>query len=299
MPNLQIDAVRKLLRENPVVTEGATLDDMRKGMDAMANMAPRLSNVSSEPVDAGGVPAEWFTFDDSDSDSERVLLYVHGGGYVMGSVESHRCLLERLAVAIRGRVLALDYRLAPETPFPAPVEDTLAAYRWLLATGSRASKIAIGGDSAGGGLTLSALVAIRDAGLELPACGTPISPWTDMEGTGDSMKTRADVDPMVQKAAIIDLGQTYLAGSDPKDPKASPLYSDLSGLPPLLIQVGDCETLLDDTTRIEPRLTNAGVDVTVEVWDEMIHVWHLFAPMLDKGQEAINRIGEFIMGHTG
>jgi monoterpene epsilon-lactone hydrolase len=145
---------------------------------------------------------------------------------------------------------------------------------------------------------LSALVAIRDAGLELPACGAPISPWTDMEGTGDSMQTRADVDPMVQKSAIIELGQTYLAGSDPRDPKASPLYADLNGLPPLLIQVGDCETLLDDTTRIEPRLKNAGVDVTVEVWDEMIHVWHLFAPMLDKGQEAIMRIGEFVIDHT-
>ena len=296
MPNLQIDAVRKLLKESPVATEGATLADMRKGMDAMANMAPRLKEVSSEPVDAGGVPAEWFTFEDGDSG--RVLLYVHGGGYVMGSVESHRCLLERLAVAVKGRVLALDYRLAPEVPFPAPVDDTLMAYKWLLETGSRPSQIAIAGDSAGGGLTLSALVAIRDAGLELPACGAPISPWTDMEGTGDSMQTRADVDPMVQKSAIIELGQTYLAGSDPRDPKASPLYADLNGLPPLLIQVGDCETLLDDTTRIEPRLKNAGVDVTVEVWDEMIHVWHLFAPMLDKGQEAITRIGEFVLEHT-
>ena len=296
MPNLQIDAVRKLLKESPVATEGASLADMRKGMDAMANMAPRLREVSSEPVDAGGVPAEWFTFEDGDSG--RVLLYVHGGGYVMGSVESHRCLLERLAVAVKGRVLALDYRLAPEVPFPAPVDDTLMAYKWLLETGSRPSQIAIAGDSAGGGLTLSALVAIRDAGLELPACGAPISPWTDMEGTGDSMQTRADVDPMVQKSAIIELGQTYLAGSDPRDPKASPLYADLNGLPPLLIQVGDCETLLDDTTRIEPRLKNAGVDVTVEVWDEMIHVWHLFAPMLDKGQEAITRIGEFVIDHT-
>ena len=296
MPNLQIDAVRKLLKESPVVAEGATLADMRKGMDAMGNMAPRLSDVSSELVDAGGVPAEWFTF--KDGGDERVLLYLHGGGYVMGSVESHRCLLERLAVAIKGRVLALDYRLAPEAPFPAPVDDTLMAYEWLLGMGIQPSKIAIGGDSAGGGLTLSALATIRDAGLELPACGTPISPWTDMEGTGKSMETRADVDPMVQKSAIIELGQTYLAESDPKDPKASPLYADLSGLPPLLIQVGDCETLLDDTTRIEPRLKSAGVDVTVEVWDEMVHVWHLFAPMLDKGQEAITRIGEFVIEHT-
>lgn len=297
MANAQIEQIRVMLKENPVVVEGASLEDMRKGIDAMGGMAPRLDNVTASAVDAGSVPAEWFTA--AGGDEGRVVLYVHGGGYVMGSVESHRCMLERLAVAVQGRVLALNYRLAPEAPFPAPVEDAVAAYRWLRGQGVDAQRIAIAGDSAGGGLTLATLVALRDAGEPLPACGVPISPWTDMEGSGESMQTRAAVDPMVQKEALGQIAATYLQGQDAKNPLASPLHADLAGLPPLLIQVGDCETLLDDTTRLEPRLKEAGVDATIEVWDDMIHVWHLFAPMLDEGQKAIDRIGEFVRQHTG
>ncbi|MGR8920794.1 MAG: alpha/beta hydrolase [Gammaproteobacteria bacterium] len=296
MANPQIAAIRTLLKENPVVVEGASLEDMRKGLDAMGGMAPPLPNVRSEKADAGGVDAEWFTPDDCDPD--RALLYVHGGGYVMGSVQSHRMMLERLAVAVRGRVLALNYRLAPEHPFPAAVDDTVAAYRWLCQAGHDPAKIALAGDSAGGGLTLAALVALRDAGEALPACAVPISPWTDMEGSGASMQTRAAVDPMVQKEPLVQLAGLYLGDADPRNPLASPLYADLSGLPPLLIQVGDAETLLDDTTRLEPRLKAAGVEATIEVWDEMIHVWHLFAPMLARGQEAIDRVGEFVQQHT-
>ena len=297
MPNAQIDQIRVMLKENPVVVEGATLDDMRKGIDAMGGMAPRLSNVTSSAVDAGGVPAEWFVA--QGGDEQRVVLYVHGGGYVMGSTESHRCMLERLAVAIDGRVLALNYRLAPEAPFPAPIDDTVAAYRWLREQGVSPSRIAIAGDSAGGGLTIAALVALREADEPMPACGVPISPWVDMEGAGESMQTRAAVDPMVQREPLLQIAGTYLGGADPRSPLASPLHADLSGLPPLLIQVGDAETLLDDSTRIAPLLEAAGVDVTLEVWDEMIHVWHLFAPMLDKGQEAIDRIGSYVREHTG
>jgi monoterpene epsilon-lactone hydrolase len=296
MANVQIDNIRTMLKENPVVAEGASLADMRKGLDAMGEMAPRHPDVSAEAVDAGGVDAEWFT--PVGGDAGRVLLYVHGGGYLLGSVQSHRVLLERLAVAVAGRVLALNYRMAPEAPFPAAVDDTVAAYRWLLKQGVSAKRIAIAGDSAGGGLALAALVAIRDAGEPVPACGVPISPWTDMEGTGESMETRSAVDPMVQKSILLEMAKNYLAGADPRHPLASPLYADFSGLPPLLIQVGDSETLLDDTTRLEARLKEANVDATIEVWDEMIHVWHLFAPMLDKGQEAIDRIGQFVRQHT-
>ncbi|MGB1884403.1 MAG: alpha/beta hydrolase [Gammaproteobacteria bacterium] len=296
MANAQIEAIRTLLAENPVVAPGASLEDMRKGIDAMGDMAPRLDNVTSEAVDAGGVDAEWFSV--SGGDADRVVLYLHGGGYVIGSVQSHRVLLERLAVAADCRVLALNYRLAPEAPFPAAVDDAVAAYKWLLSQGLTASKIAIAGDSAGGGLTMATLVALRDGGETLPACAAPISPWVDMEGTGDSMQSRAAVDPMVQKEILDQLAGTYLGGANAQDPLASPLHANLDGLPPLLIQVGDCETLLDDSTRLEAKLKAAGVDATVEVWPEMIHVWHLFAPMLDKGQEAIDRIGEFVRGHT-
>ena len=297
MANPQIGAIRAMLKENPVVVPDASLEDMRKGIDAMGDAFPRLDNVRSEAVDAGGVDAEWFSVDGGDDD--RVMLYVHGGGYVLGSIQSHRVVIERLAAATNGRVLALNYRLAPEAPFPAAVDDAVAAYKWLLAQGISASKISIAGDSAGGGLTLSTLLALRDAGEPMPACAVPISPWTDMEGTGESMATRADVDPMVSKEILQQLAGTYLSGADPKHPLASPLHGDFSGLPPLLIQVGDAETLLDDSTRLESKLKAAGVDATIEVWDEMIHVWHLFAPMLDKGQEAINKIGEFVRGHTG
>lgn len=296
MANPQLDAIRKALIENPILRPDATLEQMRAGMDAMGAMTPSLPGASSTPVDAGGVPAEWVSL--AGADSGQVTLYLHGGGYVFGSVTSHRPLLERLARATGGRVLGLNYRLAPEHPFPAPVDDAAKAYRWLLAQGVAPRRIAVSGDSAGGGLTLALLMKLRDDGVALPACAVPISPWTDMEGSGASMVTRAAVDPMVQKPGLAQIAATYLQGADPRSPMASPLHGDFTGLPPLLVQVGDAETLLDDSTRLKPLLEKAGVTHTVEVWDDMIHVWHLFAPMLDKGQEAIDRIGAFVRQHT-
>jgi epsilon-lactone hydrolase len=295
MANAQLAAIRTMLIENPIIKPDATLEQMRAGLDAMGGMTPSLPDVTAAKVDAGGVPGMWFSA--NGGDASRVLLYLHGGGYVLGSVQSHRALIERLAKAINGRVLAIDYRMAPEHPFPAAVDDAVAAYRWLLAQGVSAARIAISGDSAGGGLTLATLLKLRDDGVALPACAAPISPWTDMEGTGASMQTRAAVDPMVQKEGLGQMAGTYLQGADPKNPLASPLHGDFKGLPPLLIQVGDAETLLDDTTRLEAKLKAAGVKHTIEVWDEMIHVWHLFAPMLDKGQEAIDGIGKFVRQH--
>ena len=295
MANAQIDAIRTLLVTNPIIKPGASLQDMRQGLDAMGKATPRLADVSAAIADAGGISAEWLT--PAGGDPHSVILYLHGGGYLLGSVDSHRALLERLAKASGRRVLAINYRLAPEAPFPAPVEDACAAYRWLLAQGIAAKRIAISGDSAGGGLVLATLIALRDAGDAMPGCAVPISPWTDMEGTGASMETRAAVDPMVQKGPLVEMAGAYLQGADSKNPLASPLYGDFKGLPPLLIQVGDAETLLDDTTRIVPKLKAAGVDVTMEVWPDMIHVWHLFAPMLDKGQEAIDGIGAFVRKH--
>ncbi len=295
MANAQIDAIRTLLVQNPIIKPGASLDEMRKGLDAMGNATPRLADVSAAIADAGGITGEWLT--PVGGDTHSVILYLHGGGYLLGSVDSHRAMLERLAKASGRRVLAINYRLAPEAPFPAPVEDACAAYRWLLTQGIAAKRIAISGDSAGGGLVIATLLALRDAGDAMPGCAVPISPWTDMEGTGASMETRAAVDPMVQKGPLVEMAGAYLQGADTRNPLASPLYGDFKGLPPLLIQVGDAETLLDDTTRIVPKLKAAGVDVTMEVWPDMIHVWHLFAPMLDKGQEAIDGIGAFVRKH--
>ena len=217
-----------------------------------------------------------------------MILYLHGGGYVIGSINTHRELMIRFSKAANARVLGLNYRLAPENPFPAPVEDAVAGYRWLLSQGVKPNRVTVAGDSAGGGLTVATLVAIRDAKLPMPAAGVCISPWVDMEGIGESMTTRAKVDPMVQKAGLLGMAGLYLGGKDPRTPLAAPLYADLKGLPPLLIQVGDAETLLDDATRIAERAKAAGVSVKLEVWPEMIHVWQLFASRLT-GRAAGNR----------
>jgi acetyl esterase/lipase len=191
-------------------------------------------------------------------------------------------------------VLVIDYRLAPEHPHPAAVDDAVAAYRWMLTQGLKPPRVAVAGDSAGGGLTVATLLAIRDAKLPLPAAGACLSPWVDLEGIGESMTTRAGVDPIVQKPGLLQMAAAYLAGKDPRTPLAAPLYADLSGLPPLLIQVGTAETLLDDASRLAERARKAGVTVSYEPWESMIHVWHLFAPMLDEGQQAIDRVGEFV-----
>ncbi len=296
MSNPQIDAIRKNLAENPLIPEGASLEQMRSGMDAMGDMLPVPDGVSVTSVDAGGVPSDWVAA--AGSDASRAVLYCHGGGYVIGSTLSHRGLLGRLSAATGARVLGINYRMAPESPFPAAVEDSVKAYRFLLDQGIDASRIAVAGDSAGAGLAAATLVALRDEGLPQPGCAVCISPWVDMEGQGETMETRAAVDPMVQREALLEMAKLYLAGADPRAPLAAPLHADLSGLAPILIQVGDAETLLDDSIRFEAALKQAGNDVTLEVWDEMIHVWHLFAPMLDKGQEGIDKMGEFIRKHA-
>lgn len=195
-------------------------------------------------------------------------------------------------------MLGLNYRLAPENPFPAAVDDAVAGYRWLLGQGYKPSKIAVAGDSAGGGLTVATLVAIREAGLPLPAAGVCQSPWVDLEGIGESMTTRAKVDPVVQREGLNGMAQGYLQGKDPRTPLAAPLYADLKGLPPLLIQVGDAETLLDDSNRLTERAKAAGVQVKLEVCPEMMHVWQLFASFLPEGQQAVDVIGKFIAERT-
>ncbi len=263
---------------------------------ATKNFTTPPADTRIDSVDVDGIPAEWLAAPGVDVD--RVLLYLHGGGYVIGSIATHRGLTAALSSAANCRVLALDYRLAPEHPYPAAVEDATRAYRWLLKQGVKANKIAISGDSAGGGLTLATLLNLKASGDPLPAAAVPISPWTDMEGTGESMKTKVDLDPMVEPGGLMGMAKLYMADGDYRAPTASPLHGDYSGLPPLLIQVGALETLHDDATRVAAKAKAAGVDVTLEVWDDMIHVWHLFAPMLPEGRQAIVRVGEFIQEKT-
>jgi len=206
-------------------------------------------------------------------------------------------LASRISKSTRSRVLNIEYRLAPENPFLAAVEDATDAYRWVLDQGIDPAQIAIAGASAGGGLTVAALVSFRDSGSAMPACAVCISPWVDLECIGETMTSKASVDPMIQRDGLVGIANIYLNGPDPRTPLAAPLHVDLTGLPPTLVLVGTWETLLSDSTRLVEKAESAGVDVTLERWDEMIHVWPIYAPVLPEGQQAIDRIGEFVRQH--
>ena len=249
-----------------------------------------------EVVSADGVPARWICA--HGASSARTLIYLHGGGYKMGSVASHRDLMARLSQAGNCRVLGVDYRLLPEAPFPAPFEDALRAYRWALGQGIASTQLALAGDSAGGGLVPALLLALRDARTPLPACGVMLSALTDFEASGASYETRAAADPIHNRALIQALARQYLGvDGDRRDPRASPLYGDLHGLPPLLLQVGDRETGLDDSVLFAERARAAGVDATLEIWQGMIHVFQQFPDELVEARAAIDSIGRFLTRH--
>jgi acetyl esterase/lipase len=291
----ELQTVLALLRARPVLPD-LPFDQMRAGMEAAVAVFPVPADVRIEPTAAGGVPAEWVSV--PESSPERTLLYLHGGGYCLGSPRTHRALVAGLARAAGARALLLDYRLAPEHPFPAALEDATAAWRSLLARGIDPGRAAIAGDSAGGGLTVATLVALREAGDALPAAGVCLSPWVDLEGTGASMAAKAAEDPMIPPGGLERLARAYLGGTPARDPLASPLHAELRGLPPLLVQVGTAEILLDDSTRLAERAREAGVDVSLEVFEEMIHVFQAFAVLLPEARDAIARIGDFVRKRT-
>ncbi len=293
MSDREITALRAVIAARP---RSDDIAQRRRDIDARGKANQLAPDVSVEPVTANGVKAEWTTT--PDADRSKAILYLHGGGYVIGSLDSHRHLAAEAGRAARARTLAIDYRLAPEHPFPAAVDDTVAAYRFLLASGVQPGGITIAGDSAGGGLVVAAMLAIRDAGLAQPACGWAISPWVDMEAIGDSMTSKAATDPTVQKAGILDMAQHYLHGADPRAPLAAPIHGDLHGLAPLLIQVGAAETLLDDAIRLAQVAGAADVAVDLQIWPEMIHVWHMYYPDLSAGRRAIAAGGEFARAMT-
>jgi len=288
MSDIEIGALRAKLASR---VRSDDYRQRRKDMDAGFLQYSIARDVAVEPVTANGVRAEWTSTPQDDRDA--ALLYVHGGGYVIGSLDSHRHLVSEAGRAAKAWALALDYRLAPEHPFPAAVEDAVSGYRYLLSRGIRPGRIAIAGDSAGGGLVVAAMLAIRDAGLAQPACGWCISPWVDMEGIGETMSTKAEADPMVQQAGLLEMAGLYLDGVDPRSPLAAPIYADLRGLAPLLIQVGAAETLLDDAIRLAKVAGAADVRVDLQVWPEMVHVWHLFHPELKAGLRAIEAGGAY------
>src|ERR1700730_1740136 len=291
MSDTEIGALREKLASRP---RSDDYRQRRKDMDAGFSQYGIARDVTVEPVSANGVRAEWTSTPRDDRDA--ALLYVHGGGYLIGSLDSHRHLVSEAGRAAKAWALALDYRLAPEPPFPAAVDDAVSGSRYLLSRGIRPGRIAIAGASAGGGLVVAAMLAIRDAGLAQPACGWCISPWVDMEGIGETMSTKEAADPTVQKADLLEMAGLYLGGANPRSPLAAPIYADLTGLAPLLIQVGAVETLLDDAIRLAKVAGAADVRVDLQIWPEMVHVWHLFHPELKAGRTAIEQGGAFVRG---
>ena len=264
----------------------------RAEVESMAGMFKPSGPIRQEPVVAGGVPAEWIT--PSGKDPDRAVLFLHGGSFNSGSIVSHRTLAGNVAIAAEARVLLIDYRLAPEHPFPAGVEDSLAAYQWLLAQGIRPLRLAVAGDSAGGGLVLSLLLQLRDKRLPLPAAGVCLSPAPDLTFSSESWTFNAKKDLMLDARKERKAIEIYLQGADPRDPLASPTFADLRGLPPLLIQVGSHELLLSDAERLAAKAKAAGVEATLEVWPGMQHEWQFAAAFLPEGRRAIHRIGDYL-----
>jgi phosphinothricin tripeptide acetyl hydrolase len=241
---------------------------------------------------AGGVPAEWLI--PAGISNGRVVLYLHGGSYMSGSPNSHRSLVANIAIASKARALVLDYRLAPEHPHPAAVDDAVAAYKWLINGHVDPQHLAIAGDSAGGGLSIALLLSLRDSNIPLPAACVCLSPWTDLAFTGESWKSKAKADLIIYDYKELAFAKMYMGGLDPKTPLVSPVYADLKGLPHLLVQVGTDEVLLSDSTRLVERAKQAGVDAVIDEWERMQHVWQFAASFIPEGRRAIDRIGEFI-----
>ena len=270
---------------------GTTLAQMRQDWDALF---PAEVDAWVTPADVGGVPGEWVV---APGAGEAVLLYLHGGGFQVGSSRSHRELMAALSAAAGCRVLGLDYRLAPEHRWPTARDDALAAWHGLCASGLVPQQLALAGDSAGGGLALQLLLALRDAGQAMPAAAVTLSAWTDLSAGGDSYSTQAAADPLNQCATLRLMARTALGqDADPAHPSASALFADLHGLPPLLMQVGEREIVQSDSTAFAERARAAGVDVTLQVWPGMVHVFQQFAE-LSAAQEARRAIGRFLRQH--
>ncbi len=291
----EIAEIRALLGSKPRPEGWA---ERRKRLDEVGSVWPVAADVNLHPADLGGVPGEWSTV--PGCDASRVLLYFHGGGYCSGSILSHRRMVTEAGRAAGVRTLAVGYRLAPEHPFPAALNDSLTAWRCLRDDGIPAPRIAVGGDSAGGGLTSALMCALHDGGEELPACAWLVSPWTDLTMPGATLDTKDGMDPLIHRDYLTELANAYLpSGMDRKDPRASPLYAGLKGFPPVLIQVGSAETLLDDATRFAAAAGSANVSTTLQIWPDMIHAWPVWNAQLEPGRRALASAGAFIRGHLG
>jgi len=293
MAQTEIDAIRALLSSKP---RPIGWPERRKRLDDVGAAWPVAEDVELAAVDVNGVPGEYSMV--PGSDPSRILMYFHGGGYCSGSIQSHRRLVTEAGRAAKMRTLAVAYRLAPEHPFPAAYDDALTTWRFLRNQGIAASQIAIGGDSSGAGLTLALIGRLSDAHEELPACAWLVSPWADLTMSGATVASKAAVDPLIHKDYLNELAEAYLpTGMDRKDPRVSTLYVNFGNFPPMLIQVGSDETLLDDSTRLAARAGAADVAVTLEIWPNMIHAWPLWNAHLEDGRHALASAGSFIRAH--
>ena len=293
MAQSEIDAIRALLTSKP---RPVGWTERRQRLDEVGSVWPVADDVKLIAVDADGILGEWSSV--AGSDSSRVLLFFHGGGYCSGSIRSHRRMVSEAGRAAKVRTLAIAYRLAPEHPFPAALDDALAAWFFLRQTGIAAAHIAIGGDSAGGGLTAALINFLNATGEELPGCAWLVSPWVDLTMSGSTLMQKDTVDPLIHKAYLEELAGAYVPqGIDRRDPRVSPLFADLTGFPPMLIQVGSAETLLADAARFAAAAGHADAAVTLEIWPHMIHAWHLWNAQLEAGRRALASAGKFICAH--
>jgi epsilon-lactone hydrolase len=293
MEQTDIATIRALLGSKPRPVGWAA---RRQRLDEIGSVWPVASDVTLAPVDVNGIAGEWSTV--PGSDSSRALLFLHGGGYCSGSIISHRRMVSEAGRAAGVRTLAIAYRLAPENPFPAAFDDALNAWHFLRGHGIAAEHIAIGGDSAGGGLSLAVALKLRNNKEKLPACLWLVSPWTDLTMSGSTLVTKDAVDPLIHKGYLCELADAYLGrAADRRDPSVSPLFAELTGLAPMLIQVGSAETLLDDSVRLAAAAGQADVPVSLEIWPHMIHAWHLWNARLEPGREALRSAGTFMREH--
>ncbi len=293
---LEMEIVAEFMRLYSPVLMRLSPELQRKGAASILKSSALAEETGRERARVNDMDAEWFI--PARESHEAVLYYLHGGGYVLGSLSTHQNLISGLSADAGCRAFAIDYRLAPEHPFPRAVEDAVEGYRYLIDRGIAPSRIVIAGESAGGGLTLSTLLELRARGLPQPAAAVLISPWCDLEGRGASLALQADTD-YITKPYLDLCARWLLDGKDPRHPLASPVHADLAGLPALYIQAGGSEGLLDDSIRVAQRAREAGVDVDLDVHPDMVHAWHVFASFLPEARLAIRRVGEFVRRKTG
>lgn len=290
----EINEIRALLSSKPRPVGWA---ERRARIEEVGAKWPVAPDILLAPAEIDGLAAEWSLA--PGADPSRVLLFFHGGGYCSGSIVSHRRMVTEAGRAAGARTLAVAFRLAPEDPFPAAYDDALAAWRFLRAQGVAAERITVGGDSAGGGLSIALALRLRDLGEPLPGCLWLCSPWTDLTMSGETLVTKDAADPLIHKAYLEELASAYVpAGVGRKNPRVSPLYADLKGLPPMLIQVGSDETLLADSTRFAAAAGAADIPVTLEIWPHMIHAWMMWNARLTDGRRALDHAGRFIQAQT-